>query len=123
MDFVTALNPEGLLLMNSSLIDRSQTRKDIETIKIPATEIADRMKSEVTDLADTRVLQNSVMYGAIIASENETIDKEELSEVLAHVYSGTKSRFIPANLKAVLRGYRFVKALGNVCQLKDLTRI
>jgi 2-oxoglutarate ferredoxin oxidoreductase subunit gamma len=116
MDFETAIKPKGLLLINSSLIDRPQTRKDIEAVRIPATEMAEGMKNEV-DLADTRVLQNAVMYGAIMALENEAINEEQTRTVLAHVYSGTKSRFIPANLKAVLRGDGFVKASGRLCQL------
>ncbi len=117
MDFETAVKPKGLLLMNSSLIDRLQTRKDIEAVRIPATEIAEGMKNEGVDLADTKVLQNAVMYGAVMASENEAINEEQTRTVLAHVYSGTKSRFIPANLKAILRGDGFVRASGRLCQL------
>jgi 2-oxoglutarate ferredoxin oxidoreductase subunit gamma len=117
MDFETSIKPKGLLLMNSSLIDRPQTRADIEAVRIPATEIADGMKNEGIDLTDTRVLQNAVMYGAIIASENETIKEEQTRTVLAHVYSGTKSRFIPANLNAVVRGDSFVRTSGRLCQL------
>jgi 2-oxoglutarate ferredoxin oxidoreductase subunit gamma len=116
MDFETLIKPNGLLLMNTSLIDRPQTRKDIETVKVPATEIADGMKNEA-DLADTRVLQNAVMYGAILATENEMISEEQTRTVLSHVYNGTKTRFIPANLKAVLRGDGFIRASGRLCQL------
>jgi 2-oxoglutarate ferredoxin oxidoreductase subunit gamma len=112
MDFETAVKQRGLLLMNSSLIDRPQTRKDIETVRIPATEIAEGMRNEAADLPDTRVLQNAVMYGAVIASENDVINEEQTRVVLEHVYSGTKSRFIPANLKATLRGDGFVRTSG-----------
>ena len=117
MDFEPAIKPKGMLLMNSSLIDRPPTRNDIELVKIPATEIADGMKNDGFDLADTRVLQNTVMYGAILASEKNIIDEEEIRTVLSHVYSGTKSRFIPANLKAVQRGDGFVRASGRLSQL------
>ena len=117
MDFEPAIKPEGILLMNSSLIDRLPTRKDIETIKIPATEIADGMKDEGFDLADTRVLQNAVMYGAILASETNVIDREQIRTVLSHVYSGTKARFIPANLTAVERGNEFIEASARSCRL------
>lgn len=117
MDFEPAIKPKGLLLMNSSLIDRPPTRKDIEAVKVPAAEIADRMKNDGFDLADTRVLQNTVMYGAILASEKNINDEEEIRTILSHVYSGTKSRFIPANLKAVQRGDEFVRSSGRLCQL------
>lgn len=108
MDFETVVKPKGLLLMNNSLIDRPQTRLDIEAIRVPATEIADNMNSDGFDLADTRVLQNAVMYGAVLASEKASIEEEEARSVLEHVYAGTKSRFIPANLKAIERGHTFV---------------
>ena len=119
MDFEPAIKPKGMLLMNSSLIDRIPARNDIETIKIPATEIAEGMKNDGFDLADTRVLQNTVMYGAILASEKNIIDEEDIRIVLSHVYSGTKSRFIPANLKAVQRGDGFVRASDRLCQLSN----
>jgi 2-oxoglutarate ferredoxin oxidoreductase subunit gamma len=119
MDFEPAIKPKGMLFMNTSLIDRLPTRKDIEAIKIPATEIAEKMKNEGFDLADTKVLQNAVMYGATLASERNIIGEEQVRTVLSHVYSGTKSRFIPANLKAVERGDGYVKASGRLCQLCD----
>ncbi len=112
MDFEPVIKPKGLLLMNSSLIDRSESRQDIQTIKVPATEIAESMKTELVDFSDTRVLQNAVMYGTILASERTTIDEEWTRGVLSHVYSGSKSRFVPANLKAVLRGSRFIESNG-----------
>ncbi|HZY46293.1 MAG TPA: 2-oxoacid:acceptor oxidoreductase family protein [Candidatus Bathyarchaeia archaeon] len=117
MDFEPLIKPKGLLLMNTSLIDRNSTRKDVETVRVPATQIADGMKSEVTDLPDTRVLQNAVMYGAVVGSESDLIDEDRTRSVLAHVYSGTKSRFVPANLQAVLRGVGFVNSSRRSCQL------
>ena len=119
MDFEPTIKPKGMLIMNTSLIDRLPARKDIEAIKIPATEIADGMKDEGFDLSDTRVLQNAVMYGAILASEKNIINEEQIRMVLSHVYSGTKSRFIPANLTAIERGDGFVKVSGRPCQLWD----
>ena len=119
MDFEPGIKPKGMLLMNTSLIDRLPARKDIEAVKIPATEIADGMKNEGFDLPDTRVLQNAVMYGAILASEKNVIDAEHIRTVLSHVYSGTKSRFIPANLTAVERGDEFIKASARSSRLWD----
>lgn len=108
MDFEGAVKPKGLLLMNSSLIDRTPRRNDLRVVKVPATDIADKMKDQGIDLADTRVLQNSVAYGALLASLNRTLDEDEIRSTLSHIYLGTKSRFIPANQAAVKKGFDFV---------------
>jgi 2-oxoglutarate ferredoxin oxidoreductase subunit gamma len=108
MDFEAVLKPKGLLLMNLSLIDRRPVRQDLEIIGVPATDIADKMKDDNTELADTRVLQNAVAYGALMASLGLPFDEKIVSAILEHFYTGNKSRFIPANLRAVRNGYNFV---------------
>ena len=112
MDLESSVIENGSLLMNSSLIDRSPTRSDIEVASIPLTEIADRLKDQVQDIPDTKVLQNSVAYGALQAIEKETLDSAVTRAVLEHVYLGTKARFVPANLTAVKGGYDWVQERG-----------
>jgi 2-oxoglutarate ferredoxin oxidoreductase subunit gamma len=108
MDFEKIVKPKGLLLMNQSLIDRTPSRTDLEVISIPATDIADKMKDQGVTLSDTRVLQNSVAYGAILSSLGVSFDEKTIRSILEHVYLGSKSRFIPANLTAVRYGYEFI---------------
>jgi 2-oxoglutarate ferredoxin oxidoreductase subunit gamma len=108
MDFEGIVKPKGLLLMNQSLIDRKPSREDLVVIRVPATDIADKMKSEGVELSDTRVLQNAVAYGSILASLGLTFDKKTVESILEHIYTGNKSRFIPANLTAIEHGYDFV---------------
>jgi 2-oxoglutarate ferredoxin oxidoreductase subunit gamma len=111
MDFETSVNQKGTLLMNTSLIDRSPTRDDLKVVQVPATEIADKMKEPSLGLPDTRVLQNSVAYGALMAIEGQAFDKAVVQQILEHVYSGSKSRFVPANMLAMQRGYDYVNSL------------
>lgn len=108
MDFEEVVRPKGLLLMNSSLIDRTPSRSDLQVVQVPATGLTDDLKREGVELADTRVLQNSVAYGALLAAERETFDAKRAQVVLEHVYTGSKSRFIPANLQAIEKGYRHI---------------
>ncbi|HZY95057.1 MAG TPA: 2-oxoacid:acceptor oxidoreductase family protein [Candidatus Bathyarchaeia archaeon] len=108
MDFENVLKEKGLLLMNLSLIDRLPRRKDVEVFGLPATDMAYKLKDQGVELADTRVLQNSVMYGATLAAQAKPFDQQILHSVLEHVYPGTKSKFIPANARAVELGYSFV---------------
>ncbi|HET7404960.1 MAG TPA: 2-oxoacid:acceptor oxidoreductase family protein [Candidatus Bathyarchaeia archaeon] len=110
MDFEMVLKPKGVLLMNKSLIDRNQARNDLQLFRVPATDLADRMKDQGFALSDTRVLQNSVMYGALLGCLGTPFDDKTVRAVLEHVYQGTKSKFIPANLAAAKNGYGFVVA-------------
>jgi len=107
MDFEAAVRPKGLLLVNSSLVERSPERPDLQVVRIPATDLADGLKTEGVELPDTRVLQNSVAYGALLAVEREPFDREIAVSVLEHVYTGAKSRFIPANFSAMKSGYEY----------------
>lgn len=108
MEFEKVVKPKGTLLMNLSLIDRTPIRKDLEVIGVPATDIADRMKNEVFALSDTRVLQNAVAYGAVLACLGSSFDEKMAQSIFEHVYLGSKSRFVPANLSAAKNGYQFV---------------
>ncbi len=111
MDFEAVVRPKGLLLMNSSLIDRPPTRSDLRVAKVPATSLADELKGEAgIELPDTRVLQNSVAYGALLWFEGSGLDMKVGQDVLEYVYSGGKSRFVPANLKAMEKGYEYASS-------------
>jgi len=116
MDFERVVKPKGIMLMNLSLIDRVPTRDDLQVIGVPATDIADKMKDQRYGLSDTRVLQNSVAYGAILASLGVQFDEKEITSVLEHIYQGNKAKFIPANLAAVKNGYEFVAERRNLKQ-------
>jgi 2-oxoglutarate ferredoxin oxidoreductase subunit gamma len=108
MDFEPSIRTKGTLLMNTTLIDRSPKRSDLEIVSLPATELADKMKEQTLGVADTRVFQNSVAYGGLIAVEGQPFDKETVQQILEHVYTGNKAKFIPANLTAVQLGYEYV---------------
>lgn len=108
MDFEKVVKPKGMLLMNLSLIDRVPTRVDLQVIGVRATDIADKMEDQGYALSDTRVLQNSVAYGAVLATLGVPFHEKAVQSVLEHVYQGNKAKFIPANLAAVKNGYEFV---------------
>ena len=67
MDFLNYLRPNGLVLYNTSLIAMDVDRDDVKALGIPATEIADKLRSEFpTEMQDTKMFANAVMYGAFI---------------------------------------------------------
>ncbi len=105
MDFEPLVRSKGLLLLNNSLVDRAPTRSDIQIVPVPATELADQLKGQYAGIPDTRVLQNSVAYGALLAAEAHNLDENAVQLVLEHAYIVSKARFIPANLAAVRLGF------------------
>lgn len=120
MDFENKILPNGTLVMNKTLIDRTPSRQDIKIVQVPATEIADKLKDEVPGMPDTRVLQNSVMFGAILGLDhpfNPEENKKRMLHALEHAYAGAKSKFIPANRLAMEKGqdYTVSMAMSRYC--------
>lgn len=89
----------GLLVVNSSLIDRRCTRDDITTIYVPATSIAD-------SLGEVR-MTNMVLVGALLAARPvlpiETVQAALKAHLPAH-----RHRLLPVNLQALEKGAAFV---------------
>lgn len=115
MDFVSMLKPGGLLLMNSSLIPDRQIRSDIHVLKIPATEIADRLENP-QKLPDTKIASNCAMLGAYFSATGEKLDREVLNEVFKHFLVDRKTIYIQLDLLAVEKGYDFVNEISLVAQ-------
>jgi 2-oxoglutarate ferredoxin oxidoreductase subunit gamma len=110
MDFVPMLKKRGVLLMNTSLIAEDPTRHDIVVYRAPVTEIAATLAGlQLEGVKDPTIAANSVMFGVYLAVSKEDYDKEAplVKEVFSHFLTDRKSMYIPLNLNAVERGYRF----------------
>lgn len=106
MDYVGLLKSGGKLLMNSSLISKEPTRKDIRVYKIPATDIAYGLKSlNLQGIEDTKISANSVMFGAYLALAGEELDIQVARKVFGQFLHGRKAKFEMLNLDAVSHGY------------------
>ena len=115
MDFVPLLRSGGGLLMNSSLIPEDPARRDIRVFKIPATELADGLRYEVgfDVMKDTKITANSVMFGAYLAVSGEMLESvATVKQVFAHFLTDRKARYVPLNLEAVDKGFRFADGLS-----------
>ncbi|MDD2573046.1 MAG: 2-oxoacid:acceptor oxidoreductase family protein [Bacillota bacterium] len=102
--FEPSIVKNGLLLINSSLIDKSAERDDIVAYDIPANEIAD-------ELGNSRIA-NMVMLGAYLEATG-ALKKESVLEALKKVFGERKAHLIPVNKDALDRGAELVK--GNSC--------
>ncbi|HZW57178.1 MAG TPA: 2-oxoacid:acceptor oxidoreductase family protein [Nitrososphaerales archaeon] len=115
MDFVPLLKSGGILFMNSSLISGSPERGDVITFKVPATEIADRLKQQTFEgIQDTRIVANSVMFGAYLSLVHHEFNEEDVKTVFGHFLKDRKSIYIPLNLEAARQGFQFERNNQNV---------
>lgn len=98
--FEPLLKPEGLLFINTSLIDRKPERRDVQVMEIPATTIAG-------ELGNLRVA-NMVMLGAFVRA-TEVVGFDTLLVALQKVLPERYLHLIPLNEEALRRGasYRY----------------
>jgi 2-oxoglutarate ferredoxin oxidoreductase subunit gamma len=95
--FEPRLQPQGLLFLNSSLITRQVTRKDIEVIKIPANDIAGEVGEKRT--------ANMIMLGAYVA-RTKILPQDRIFQGLKEFF-GEKARFFDVNLQAFKKGMKY----------------
>jgi len=101
--FEPLMRPGGILVSNSSIVDKKAERKDLYLYEIPAGETARR-------LGNDRVA-NMVMLGACLELTG-VVSTDAVMKALVKIMPGKKSNIIDINRKAVLAGAGFVK--GNV---------
>jgi 2-oxoglutarate ferredoxin oxidoreductase subunit gamma len=93
--FESDIRPGGLLLINSSLIDRGAERDDLTVIKVPANEMA-------TELGNPRGA-NMVALGAYLGA-TDAVSLEEIENVIRETFAA-KPAVIEVNIEALHKGY------------------
>jgi 2-oxoglutarate ferredoxin oxidoreductase subunit gamma len=88
----------GLIFINSSLIEIEITRGDVEVVKVPATETAEKLESSRS--------ANMVMLGAFIKKSN-VVSINTMVDVLKTA-TGSKASLFTVNKKALLAGYDMI---------------
>ncbi|HOF94247.1 MAG TPA: 2-oxoacid:acceptor oxidoreductase family protein [Clostridia bacterium] len=98
--FESAVQPGGMLFINSSIIDRKAERDDIQVFYVPCNEIAEQ-------LGNARVA-NVVMLGAYI-EKTKCVDMENILNALLEKLGKTKAHLIPLNREALVKGAESVR--------------
>lgn len=112
LDYLNDLRSDGLVIYNTSLIDTGIDRDDVKQFGIPATEIAERLKEETlaSEMRDTRMFANSVMFGAFLELCAPQIGEDQIRESLKHILAGKKDSLIALNFVALMKGKEFARA-------------
>jgi 2-oxoglutarate ferredoxin oxidoreductase subunit gamma len=90
---------DGLLVVDSAMVDRAVKRTDIRCVTLPADEIAE-------SLGEKR-MANMVMLGALLANL-PVLPLEALEKALHGHLPERHKRLLPANIKALEKGAEFV---------------
>ncbi|MGC8705096.1 MAG: 2-oxoacid:acceptor oxidoreductase family protein [Athalassotoga sp.] len=97
--FEEMIKKNGIMILNSSVIDREPSRKDIKVYKIDANKIADT-------IGNPRVL-NMVTLGAF-AKVTGLVKLEMIGKALEETFAGKNKKLIDLNLEAVRQGMNSV---------------
>ncbi len=93
-----AVNPGGIILVESTLIERKVKRSDVNVFYVPATRLANEMGAPT--------LANMVMVGKLIA-ECDALTHDNLEDALHKVVSAKHADLFEINLKAINTGYNY----------------
>ena len=93
--FEPGVKPGGVILINSSLINRTSERKDVAVVLVPANEIAN-------ELGNPRGA-NMVVLGAYLGA-TQAVGAEVVEEVIRETFA-SKPKTVDPNLEAFRRGY------------------
>ncbi|GAB4477092.1 MAG: 2-oxoacid:acceptor oxidoreductase family protein [Anaerolineales bacterium] len=88
----------GVLIVNSSLVNREPQRQDIESVFIPVNEIAERLGN--------RRLLNMVAVGALLA-KLPVLTLDQIKQALEDHLPERHKKFMQANLLALQEGTEF----------------
>lgn len=98
--FEPKLRPGGVLYLNTSLVSTRSRRDDIETVGVPANEIAE-------ELGNIKCA-NMVMLGAYV-KKSGAISVDALKKSVAKVYVRANEKVLEMNRQAIDRGAALVK--------------
>ncbi len=91
----------GVLIVNSSLVDRSVKRDDITTVEVPADEFAERI--------GTRRLANLVLIGALI-QKLTVLELNTIGGALENHIPERHRELIEVNKQALGKGFQFAES-------------
>jgi len=96
--FESSIKENGVLIMNSSLIDIEPKRNDLKIVSVPANELAEK--------AGNAKSANMAILGAYISATN-VVSIDSVKKAIEKEMKGAKAKFLSVNLKALELGFEF----------------
>ena len=99
--FENKVRPGGLLVINSSIVDRKCERTDIEVVYCDAMRIAEEINNPKG--------ANVAILGAVLGSM-DIVPEDKMAEAIKIELGERKLKFLPGNMKALQAGMALAKA-------------
>jgi len=103
LKFENWVSPGGILFVNSSLVDETPARQDVEVIEVPANQLANEVANERS--------ANMVMLGAL-AARTGIVTSKAAEKAIGKIYE-KKKKIKDLNILAFRRGAEFVTKAGD----------
>jgi 2-oxoglutarate ferredoxin oxidoreductase subunit gamma len=103
--YESMINKGGTLFINSSLVTKEVSRDDISVVKVPASDIAKKLKNER--------ITNMVMLGAFIA-QTQVTTLDSILGALTEITKGKKSSLMKTNKKGLDMGAEYALQGANI---------
>jgi 2-oxoglutarate ferredoxin oxidoreductase subunit gamma len=97
--YESMIDVKGTIFINSSLVTKEISRDDISVVKVPASEIAKKLRNER--------ISNMIMLGAFVAHTQLT-SMESILNALAEITKGKKASLMKSNKKGLDAGAEYV---------------
>ncbi|MBA3061599.1 MAG: 2-oxoacid:ferredoxin oxidoreductase subunit gamma [Atribacteria sp.] len=98
--FESNVSKDGLIILNDSLIKREVKRNDVNVIKIPADDIADKLGNSKA--------ANMVVLGAYV-EQSGIVKMDTIFKALEEVLTGRNKKLLELNKEALKQGAELVK--------------
>ena len=96
--FNSKVTKGGILVVNKSMIEIGEKRKDIGILEVPATDMA-------YELGNSRV-SNMIILGALL-SKRDILPVQSLIDILGDIIPKSRQKMLPINQDAVRKGYEY----------------
>jgi len=93
--FESRVVKDGLIFINSSVVNEKVEREDLKAVYVPCETIA-------YEIGNPKVA-NMVMLGAYVAATG-ALKPDTIRKMIAEMFTGSKAKLVPMNLEALERG-------------------
>lgn len=98
--FENKVQPQGTLVLNSSLVDRQPLRDDVEVLEIPVNQLAQAI--------DNPRGANMILLGAYL-QKTEVVEMDKVLEYFDRIFKGKKPSVIEKNKEAFMSGVEYAR--------------
>ncbi len=97
--FISWVKPNGIMIVNSSLVNVKKSREDIRYVSVPITQIAQEKLGNIK--------MSNILALGVLSKVSGLISLEILEKALHNVIPAHRANLIPKNLEALNLGYEY----------------